>query len=205
MSTEADYPLFPLGAVLLPSGRLPMQIFEPRYLDLISRCMREDRGFGIVRITRGSEVAADRSEAAPELAAVGVEARIVDWDALGHGRLKIVVQGGRRFRLGETRVGPQRLTLATVEWIEEPELPTPVLSPLVESLAGLMQRLAEHTVLKEMGVSADNIDAGSLGWQLAQYLPFDEVVRYRVLTESDPVQRLEIVEQAVQTLSGERR
>ena len=38
MNTE-ELPLFPLSAVLLPGGRLPLQIFEPRYLDLVSHCM----------------------------------------------------------------------------------------------------------------------------------------------------------------------
>ena len=55
MNTE-ELPLFPLSAVLLPGGRLPLQIFEPRYLDLVSHCMKTDSGFGIVRITSGHEV-----------------------------------------------------------------------------------------------------------------------------------------------------
>ena len=51
-----DIPLFPLGTVLFPSGRLPLQIFERRYVDMISKCMREGAGFGVVWIRRGSEV-----------------------------------------------------------------------------------------------------------------------------------------------------
>ncbi|MGB1335305.1 MAG: LON peptidase substrate-binding domain-containing protein, partial [Luminiphilus sp.] len=49
-----DIPLFPLGTVLFPSGRLPLQIFERRYVDMISKCMREGTGFGVVWIRRGS-------------------------------------------------------------------------------------------------------------------------------------------------------
>ena len=69
MPMNADYrgpvdlppiiPLFPLaGALLLPRGQLPLNIFEPRYLDLIKRCGRSGEGFGICLILQGEEVGA---------------------------------------------------------------------------------------------------------------------------------------------------
>jgi multidrug efflux pump subunit AcrB len=60
-----ELPLFPLSAVLLPYGRMPLQIFEQRYLELVKSSMRSGEGFGIVRIERGVEIG---SEALPELA-----------------------------------------------------------------------------------------------------------------------------------------
>ena len=62
-----ELPLFPLSAVLLPYGRMPLQIFEQRYLELVKSSMRSGDGFGIVRIERGVEIG---SEALPELAAM---------------------------------------------------------------------------------------------------------------------------------------
>ena len=71
-----ELPLFPLAGVLLPYGRVPLQIFEQRYLDLVRECMRNDTGFGVVWIRRGSEVA-QRGRASPELGegtdAIGVD------------------------------------------------------------------------------------------------------------------------------------
>ena len=52
----SELPLFPLSAVLLPFGRMPLQIFEQRYLDLVRDCMKTDTGFGVVWIRRGAEV-----------------------------------------------------------------------------------------------------------------------------------------------------
>ena len=52
----ARIPLFPLPLVVFPGGRLPLKIFEPRYVDMIGRCMREEVGFGIVMIRRGQQV-----------------------------------------------------------------------------------------------------------------------------------------------------
>ena len=57
----SEIALFPLSSVLLPAGRLSLQIFEQRYLDLVARCMRENEGFGVVWLQQGSEVSGERS------------------------------------------------------------------------------------------------------------------------------------------------
>jgi hypothetical protein len=41
-----EIPLFPLQAVLFPGGPLPLRIFEPRYVDLVCRCLKSQAGFG---------------------------------------------------------------------------------------------------------------------------------------------------------------
>ena len=48
--------LFPLSSILMPLGRMSLQIFEQRYLDLVARCMRENEGFGVIWLKQGSEV-----------------------------------------------------------------------------------------------------------------------------------------------------
>ncbi|CAN0600625.1 unnamed protein product, partial [Ectocarpus sp. 12 AP-2014] len=40
-----NVPLFPLNSIVLPRGRIPLQLFEPRYIDMLTRCLKEDRGF----------------------------------------------------------------------------------------------------------------------------------------------------------------
>ena len=49
-------PLFPLQAVLFPGGVLNLKVFEARYLDLVSRSLREDTPFGVVCLNQGSDV-----------------------------------------------------------------------------------------------------------------------------------------------------
>jgi Lon protease-like protein len=51
--SDIEIPLFPLNTVLFPGGPLPLRIFEPRYLDMISRCLKHDHGFGVVLIRDG--------------------------------------------------------------------------------------------------------------------------------------------------------
>jgi Lon protease-like protein len=96
-----DLPLFPLGTLLLPHGRLPLQIFERRYIDMISKCMREGTRFGVVWIKKGSEVA-QASKTNLDLGAYGTVANIVDWDQLPNGLLGITIEGEARFHVKNT-------------------------------------------------------------------------------------------------------
>ena len=83
-----SYPLFPLQQCLLPGQRLALQIFEPRYLRLISDCLKADRGFGVVQIHEGREVGQ-----LPTIYPVGTEAVIVDWYQQPDGLLGIEIEG----------------------------------------------------------------------------------------------------------------
>ena len=61
MTTAAeanDLPLFPLKTVLFPGGPLQLRIFEPRYVDMVARCLRGTNRFGVVAIRDGAEVGA---------------------------------------------------------------------------------------------------------------------------------------------------
>jgi len=65
MAETLEMPLFPLHPVLFPGGRLPLQIFEPRYLDMVVRCMRDGAPFGVVLIRRGADARLSRDECYP--------------------------------------------------------------------------------------------------------------------------------------------
>ncbi len=86
-------PLFPLDTVLFPGCFLDLQVFEARYLDMVSQCLKAGYGFGVVHILNGKEVGA----APAEFSHIGCEALIRDWQQLPNGLLGIRVEGGRRF------------------------------------------------------------------------------------------------------------
>src|SRR3954468_21629543 len=94
--------LFPLAIVLLPTERIPLHIFEPRYRELIRECLEEEREFGL--LLEGSDV--------------GTRARVTQvLQQLPDGRLNVVVEGGERFRIVERTEGRSFLT-AEVEPLE---------------------------------------------------------------------------------------
>src|SRR5438876_11097528 len=95
--------LFPLGIVLVPTGLVPLHIFEPRYRELIGECIEHGRDFGLLY--------ADE-EGVREL---GTRARVTEvLERFDDGRLNIVVEGGRRFRVERLTRGRSFLTATVV-------------------------------------------------------------------------------------------
>lgn len=110
LGRTVELPLFPLnGVVLFPQMVLPLHIFELRYREMISRCIREEAPFGVVLIDEGPEVG---GAATPHL--IGTTARIVRVEELEDGRMNIVVVGAQRFRILELHHDHSYLT-GTVE------------------------------------------------------------------------------------------
>jgi len=95
-TSEMELPLFPLGTVLFPGMLLPLHIFEPRYQEMINRCLDEKLPFGVVLIQEGKEVG---ETATPH--AIGTAARITRVDRKPDGRMDIVAVGTKRFRIEE--------------------------------------------------------------------------------------------------------
>lgn len=89
-------PLFPLNTVLFPQARLPLHIFEPRYREMIARCLDDDLAFGVLLIKAGVEVG---GPAIPY--AVGTIAQITDLTRLPDGRMNLTALGVTRFQLLE--------------------------------------------------------------------------------------------------------
>lgn len=192
-------PLFPLGSLLFPGGRLSLQVFEPRYMDMIKRCLRDSSGFGVVGIKSGSEVAKPGA-AAPELYNVGVLANIVDWSGLEHGRIAIVAEGERRFRVLSTEVQADYLTLAEVEFVEEQ--PEELLPVAYAELAGLLKQLALHPTVKQLGMGFSYTSADSVANGLGQLLPIPNSDKYRLLSSNDALEALAKISLITDRLSG---
>lgn len=93
----ATVPIFPLSAaLLLPGGRMPLNIFEPRYLQMIDGAMGAARVVGMIQPSLDGKLRADGE---PELCAVGCLGRIVSLAETGDGRYLLSLHGICRFRI----------------------------------------------------------------------------------------------------------
>ena len=79
-------PVFPLNSVLFPGGVLPLRIFEARYLDMVSHCLRGNSGFVVALIQEGKETGGDAT-----VYSVGTLVSISQWDSTSDGLLGITV------------------------------------------------------------------------------------------------------------------
>lgn len=177
-------PLFPLHTVLFPGGPLPLRIFEPRYIDMVSHCMKTTTGFGVCLISSGEEI----GEAAATYE-IGTLARIVDWHMRHDGLLGITACGGQRFRVYSQEVQPNKLTMAEVERIpDEPPSDVPM---QYLSLVDMLRQLIEGIGHYYSGLPKHYGDASWVGFRLAELLPLRLAQKQALLQLTSPVQRLE--------------
>ncbi len=111
---QEGLPLFPLNTVLFPQSRLPLHVFEPRYREMIERCLKEELAFGIVLIKEGPEVG---GPAVPMK--TGTVARIGDLARLSDGSMNLMAIGLTRFKLLEVSTVRSYLTGRISLWPED--------------------------------------------------------------------------------------
>jgi hypothetical protein len=184
MATKLTLPLFPLNSVLFPGGVLPLRIFEPRYLEMISACMKEGSGFGMALILSGSEV----GEAAKTYD-IGSHVRIIDWTLRDDGMLGISVECEGRFRISSTEVQPNQLIHAEVELLEE-QL-TPPLSPQYDAAVDLLRDIINKVGGHFAALEPHYDDALWVSGRLAELLPIELLQKQHMLQMDDPMQRLD--------------
>ena len=190
----AEIPIFPLNTVLFPGGSLPLRIFETRYLDMVSRCLKEDRSFGVCLIREGQETGPAKVHD------VGTAADIGDWSRGEDGLLHILARGGRRFRLGAMRAQEDGLNLGEVEWL--PEEQASPMSDAQRHLAELLRQIFQQLGIEGGSMEAEYIDARWVGYRLAELLPISLPQRQYLLEISDAAKRLEILATLVQSLAA---
>jgi Lon protease-like protein len=184
--TSLSLPLFPLQTVLFPGGPLALRLFEPRYLDMISRCMKDDSSFGVVLIAEGQEALG-----MVQTQATGTLAKIVDWNQGEDGLLGVTAMGGDRFRLLSAQRQEDGLNVGSIEILPpEPEVPLPGDYTL---MADLLRAVMNDIGDLYAGVGRCYDDASWVGYRLAEILPIDPESKQHCLEIDDPLVRLEFL------------
>jgi len=196
----SELPLFPLSGVLLPFGRMPLQIFEQRYLDLVRDCMKAATDFGVVWIRQGSEVA-QRGRASPDLGDYGTNARIVDWDQMPNGLLGITIEGSGRFDLYDTHIRANGLVVGEVELRDTPAA-DPV-QPSWQPLVDVLRSLQTHPHVQRMNLQVDYGDAWQVAYTLIQLLPLEESLKYELLGLDSIADLMRELDVLLNQISGE--
>jgi uncharacterized protein len=184
VADDSIIPLFPLHTVLFPGGPLPLRIFETRYTDMVSRCMREQLPFGVLMIEEGEEAGGVATTAA-----VGCSARIADFGTLPDGLLGISCIGERRFRVQRVWREPDGLNMGAVEWLSRGAavaLPEEY-ARLASTVRRALSELEDHYEHVERHFD----DAAWVGHRLAELLPIDLADKQALLELDDPLARLE--------------
>lgn len=188
MNTATDHQvaIFPLNTVLFPGGRLPLRIFEQRYMEMTKQCIANNRPFGVCQIKEGREIG---TPAVPE--AVGCLASIIEWDMPQLGMFELKTEGTQRFRILHSEVARNGLITATIETLPPEEPATPSSALCAEVLKAIIDQVGSV----HFPAPHHFDDASWIGYRLAEILPIDRDTRQRMLLLSDPAERLSQLEQ----------
>jgi Lon protease-like protein len=180
--------MFPLGSVLLPTMVLPLHVFEPRYRELVRRCLAGDGRFGVTLIERGSEVGGGDIRAM-----AGTVAEIVRAQERPDGRWAVVAVGTERVRVHQWLPDDPHPRALVEDWPDEPSEDDDELAERYRAVVRDLRRVLALAV--ELGAEADPMvelsrDPTEGSYQLAVVAPLGALDRQRLLTCPGPDARL---------------
>ena len=172
-----------------------MRIFEPRYLGMVSRCMKEERAFGVLLMQSGSETGDART------LTVGTKARITDWYQGSDGILGITAMGTERFRLDSFDRQEDGLYVGTVSALESERLQS--VPEEYRSMCTLLE-----VIINDLGKLYENIetrydDATWVGYRFAEILPISLEQKQHCLEIDDAIGRLEFLRPLLRSIRQE--
>jgi len=188
-----NVPLFPLNSVVLPGGRIPLQLFEPRYLDMLTRCFKEDRGFVVVLLREGVE-----TEKVAVFYDIGTYVRIIDFKQMDSGLLGITVEGQSKVSVVRSWQQDDGLNVGDVECLLAEDLRA--VPGRYAELPSVLRALFRHPVIRDLGMEVDYDDARDVGWRLTELLPLDKQEKQRLMELQDPMERLDRLNNLLEAL-----
>ena len=191
----SDIPLFPLNVVLMPGAPLPLHIFEDRYKQMVDECLQQESEFGMVF--------ADESGTRK----VGCTAKIVELvERYDDGRMLILVEGSRRFRLNNVLTG-KPYYVGEIEFFEE-EPEEPDVQTLAEECIALLERVVEAATEGSVGIEIEP-PYRNLSFAIAGRVEFEAETRQQILELTSEKERLgkvkELLTSAAERLERERQ
>lgn len=179
--------LFPLpGALLLPRSRLPLQIFEPRYLQMLEDVLKSGhRMIGMIQPEDGG------------LASVGCAGRVVVFNETEDGRMMIQLQAVSRFRLTEVEEGFQPYLTGCVSWtgfqrdIGKPETDSDFQRT---TFLARLRRFMDDRDLSTDWDSASDAETETLINALSMLLPFEPKEKQALLEAPTLAERRELLD-----------
>lgn len=192
--------LFPLNTVLFPDGRLGLQVFEVRYLDMIRKCIAGAEEFGVVALARGGEVRKPGQQEA--IAPIGTLARIVDWTAPLPALMHVTCLGTQRFRVEAAEQLKHGLWMADIERLAD-DMAVPVpdeQQDVADALGALIRSLQQRGVTEAQMPLGPPYRLDESGWvanRWCELLELDLAQKQLLLAQDNPVLRLELVQDAL--------
>lgn len=189
-----NLPIFPLQIVVLPGTLQSLQIFEPRYLNMVKDCMTHQRGFVI-------SFKSDKSDNIN----FGIEKRgtlveIIDFNNLPNGLLGITVKAKEKVDIKSIVQLEDRSYIGEILPQVEPQVDDQSLLAKYPDLLDVLTQLKDHPNIKTLPIEIDLTSADSVTYHLGSLIPLSTDEKQLLLNAFDAGQRLKILSRIIQTI-----
>ena len=198
MNKEIISPLFPLTINVLPGAFLPLQIFEPRYIDMVRRSLSNSEGFSIVLSKQ--ENTYEESENLP-YHNIATYVEIVDFDQLDNGLLGITVQGKQKIVIEDTWKQEDELIIGKIKKVRENDDDLSK-DPVYVDLWNMVKEITNHPEIKKLNLELNLESSISVGYILASVLPLRPEEKQTILEFEDPRDKLDYLKEIIKRLGG---
>ncbi len=190
MATQLnDLPLFPLDVHVLPGGRLPLKIIEPRYVRMIKESYQRDHAFAMCMHLDTPE-----EETQSGIHPIATLVKIIDFEVLPNGILGLVVEGIQNLQIHNTHVEADGLQTGSCSYL--PLWPDAPLNTKYQGLATQYNRfLTDNPKLQELYPDADLTNASWLAQRWLELLPFPAKDKQHVIGNECTEFCLEVISQ----------
>jgi len=196
---DMSVPVFPLNAVLCPGGKMPLKVFEPRYLDIVKQSLKQNSAFLIVLLKSEEPTSGELP-----FYEQGTLARVVDFDLGEGGILLITVEGLEQVSIvsaekSEGDVWDAEVEICTQASQGASNIPIP--NQYLE-LTQVLKALVQHPTITELNLAIDFEDSQQVGWRLTELLPLENEQKQYLFELSDPLYRLEKISDQLSHLAS---
>ena len=195
---ETVSPLFPLTINVLPGALLPLQIFEPRYIDMVKSSLSKSEGFCIVLSMQENTPEESQSGL---LRNIATYVEIIDFNQLDNGLLGITVQGKQKVVIEDTWEQDDQLLIGKIKKIKEEDSDLCIDSKYVD-LWDMVKDITNHPEIKKLNLDLDLNSSISVSYILASVLPLRPVEKQTILEFEDPRDKLDYLKEIIKKLGG---
>ena len=191
-----DIPVFPLSNfIIFPKTTVPLNIFEPRYINMVKDCMENDHGFVIVfqKELPGGDY---------EISKKGSYVEIIDFNNLSNGLLGITVKCINKVSIKDLTQLPDGLNIAQTYPLIDPEVDDQALLAEFSEIPNILSQLVKHPRVEDMQIDIDFNSADSVAYHLAGLIPIPWSYKQNLLEAFDATQRLNILSKYIEDISS---
>ena len=192
------YPVFPLSINVLPGAYLPLQIFEPRYLDMVKNSLAKEEGFCIA-LSKNNEKSL--TEGLPNLHEVATYVEIVDFNQLQNGLLGITVKGLNKVKILDKWKQDDELLIANISKLKEFEEDFSE-DPSYKEIWSMLIEISNHPEVKKLNLEIDLKNAINVSYILGSLLPLSPTEKQTMLELESSTEKLDYLKSIIKRLGG---